>query len=276
MKKVLKNRRTMSWLIAVLAVILGLNVAWSGAYSGEQAYKRVPSGHALIDLYGYPFLVPQEYFRGKAFGGRQPELALIASLPGVGADGKSAAKEWAQGSPRLLMIGAFPPKLYTKMREGNLYPEQVVENLINLFEGNRHKYDSPFREIEFKRDWPAFVQSNSNQEAQVLDTTHFLAWDLIGTPPEKSFKSTFVVISEGRIIMFGRCDTPRSDRVDYSPNCTSYFQEPGDVFSLRLTYDAARQGNSLIIARQLSERLKTFNKAAVAHLGHGRLAFADN
>jgi len=208
--------------------------------------------------------------------GRQPELALIASLPGVGPDGKSAAKEWAKGSPRLLMIGAFPPTLYTNMREGNLFPEQVVENRINLFEGNRHKYDSPFSEIEFKRDWPAFVQSNSNREERVLDATHFLAWNSIGTPPEKSYKSAFVVISGGRIIMYGSCNTPRPDRDVYFPNCTSYFQEPGGVFSLRLTYDAARQRNSLLIARQLSARLKTFNKAAVAHLGHGRLAFADD
>lgn len=261
------------WLNLVLAIYLSLAVAACGQGSDEGDSQRLPDGHVVVDLYGYPFLIPQDYFRKTTPSGSQSELALIANLPDIGPNGKSAQEEWANGSPKLLRIGVFPPTLYTRTREGNLFPEQVVENLINLFEMSRHKYGPPFKLIAFKQEWSTFLERNADHEEQVLDATHLLGWDSIGTPPEKRLKSDFVAISKGRVVMYGQCDKPRPDRDQYSPQCRAYFQEPDSVFVMSLGFNALHKDKALQIARRLTKRIKAFNQNAIFRVGRGKLAF---
>lgn len=274
MGDILPNIKVHRWLISFIVLSVCLALWPSLTRADDPAAQNVPTGHALVDLYGYPFLIPHEYFRGQVGRGSPSELALIASLPGVGPDGKSAQDEWAQGAPRMLLIGVFPPTLYTKVDKGNLFPEQVVANRINQLEHYRHDHDPPFRDIEFKQEWAALVEKHSDQKDQAVDATHLLGWDNIGRSPSERYKTVFVVFSEGRTIMYGRCGTQRPDRKEYYPHCTSYFQEPGSVFSFQLYYDAARQGNSLRIARQVAERIRAFNEAAIQASGTGKRAFS--
>lgn len=232
----------------------------------------VPTENALIDLYGYPFLIPQAYFRGHGKSGSQSELALIASLPGVGMDGKRAQDEWKDGAPRLLRFGVFPASLYTKMSEGKLYPEQVIENLITLFDRNRDRYDS-FPDIDFAESWEAFLQEHGGQEGRLLNATHLLGWDSIGTPPEEAQQTVDVVVLDNQVVLFQRCDTPPRLDQDYSPLCKAYFQGVGDVFAIQFSYKAIRKQKAFEIAQQISQRLKAFNEAAIQASGTGKRAY---
>lgn len=249
------------WLLLSCIVSFGTLVV--SCKPGDVLSGPRVAGHAYIEVNGVPFLIPHAYFRGRGRDGVQSELALIASLPGVGIDGKNAVQEWAQGSPRLLMIGVYHPRSQTKMAEGNLFPEQIAENLLNLFERSQKQYKTHARDIDIRKAWAAFVQNNAHKNNEIIDASELIGWNSTETPPEKRLKRSYVAFSKGRIILEGWCDKPQPNK-DVSSNCWMHYQQPGDIFATQLIFSLEHLPDTLLIARQLSAKLTQFHEAALS------------